>query len=272
MITVVHGSPQTIWCRIKPAATIYVGSLVGVDSSAYATDEGLIVRPVAAGVANTTNEDRPFGVCVGTNLRTPNFDSTYLAEKITDPGVTGVRSDSAEYVLTEGTGSKNNIAEVEVAIITPSTVLRAPIRNNAIGTAITLLTSTAGNANGLTVTTNANDIAGIAGRGSIYCRTGLNAGQYRWTDDTSSTVHAWDREMLASTANTGETYVKVGYNTYGEAWAVIGDGTVASFLDAGTAHSTAYDIIWILRLDLSEAGNEYAEFMFDGTAFNAVTG
>ena len=63
---IIHGNPFTIWVPLKPATTIYVGSLVCVDSSAL--DEGVIVRGQADGAADTTNKDVPLGIVVGTKL------------------------------------------------------------------------------------------------------------------------------------------------------------------------------------------------------------
>ena len=269
MISIVGEAPQTIWATIKPSATIYVGSLVSIDQSAL--DEGFIVRPVAAGASNTTNKDMPYGICIGTNRRNPVFSSTYNAEYITDPGVTGVRADTTEYVGVEGPyGKGSGLAMVKIALITKDTVLRAPIRDGAIGSRISLLTSSAGNANGLTVTTGACDFTPVANLCTIYARTGVNAGQYRITDDTSTTVAAWDREMLVTTVATGETYVRVPLRPQGVSYVTIGDGTVASFVSAASTPATDYDIIHVVRLDLREAGNEYVEFTFDADAFSTA--
>lgn len=266
MIQIVDGGLQKVWMPIKPAATIYVGSIVCVDQSAL--DEGVVVREQADGVSNTTNKDRPLGVVVGTNNKNPLWSSTYLAEYITDPGATGVRANAAEQVGVEGPWAKGDkCAMVEVHLISPFTLLRAPIRNNAIGTAISLLTSTAGNANGLTVTTGACDFTPVADLCSIYCRSGQNAGLYRVTDDTSTTVAAWDVEMLKTTATVGETYVRVPLRTNGVSYVRLGDDTVCSYINASETPATHYDIIHVVRLDLSVAGHEYAEFFFDADAF-----
>jgi len=268
MIELVEGCVDVKWFPLNPSATIYMGSLVSFDYSAMATSEGILVRGTATGANNTTNKDRPLGVAIGHNLRYPVYSSTYLAEYITDEGVTGLRTSTVDYVGVEGPHPKGGKqAMVQVAIIGPGTVLKAPIRNAAIGTNISVLTSTAGNANGLTVTTGAADYTPTtAGRSTIYCRTGLNAGQYRVCDDTSATVHAWDRQMLSSTATTGETYVKVPLR-YGASHALFGDGTVCSFINGANDPETNYDIIHVLELNLETAGREFAKFVFDGDAF-----
>jgi len=271
MIEIVEGCVDVKWFPINPAGVIYMGSIVAYDYSAMATSEGIFVRGTAVGANNTTNKDRPFGVAIGHNLRYPVFSSTYLAESITDEGATGLRTSTTDYVGVEGTHPKGaKQAMVQVGIIGPGTVLKAPLRNAAIGTAISELTSTAGNANGLTVTTGAADFTPTtAGRSTIYCRAGLNAGQYRVCDDTSATVHAWDRQMLSSTATTGETYVKVPLR-YGPSHALFGDGTVCSFIDCSNDPETNYDIIHVLEINLETAGREYVKFMFDGDAFSTT--
>ncbi len=266
MITHIEGNPHPVWLPIKPGATVYMGGLVCYDQSAL--DEGIINRPIAQGASNTTNKDRPLGIAIGHNLgpRINAFNSTYLTDAITDEGATGIRSSTTEYISVEGEWPKGGKrAMVKVALIQPGDLLRADIRNNAIGTAITLLTSTAGNANGLTVTTNATDVAGVANLGTIYCRTGLNAGQYRTTDDTSLTVAAWDVEMLNTTATAGETYVRVPIRV-GTSYATFG-ATAASYIDASITAATDYDVIHVVRLNLERAGHEFADFYFDSDAF-----
>jgi len=270
MITILEGCVQTVWMPIKPSATVYVGSLVSVDMSAL--DEGVVVRPTAVGVANITNKDRPLGVCIGTNRREPVFSSTYLAEYITDEGVTGLRTSTTDYVGVEGAwGKGDKRAMVQVALIGPQTVLRAPLRNNSIATAITEETSSTGNANGLTMTTAAAiDFTPVANLCTCYCRVGLNAGTYRIMDTTSTTVHAWDVQMLNTTATAGETYVFAPVRHHGISYVTIGDGTVASYINTSVSPATNYDIIHVINCNMETAGNEYVDFMFDTTAFSSV--
>jgi len=269
MIEIVEGCVDVKWAAINPGATVYVGSLLSMDQSALASIEGVIVRPVGAGVSNTTNKDAPLGVCIGTNRREPVFSSTYLADYITDEGTTGVRSSTTDYVGVEGPyGKGSKMAMAQVAMIGPGTILKAPLRGAAIGTLLTVGTSSAGNANGLTVTTGAlQDSAPVAGLSTIYCRSGLNAGQYRITSDTSATVHTWVREMLKTTATTGETYVKVPLRPFGTSYVTFGDGTACSFIDCTKTSATHYDVIHVLELNLEEAGKEFVKFRFDGDAF-----
>lgn len=269
MIEIVSGCIDVKWFPIKPGATIYRGSLVCVDQSAL--DEGVVIREQADGASNTTNKDVPLGVAIGFNLRTPTFSSTYLADYITDAGATGIRSSTTEFTGVEGPWAKGEKrAMVQVAIIGPGTVLKAPIRNNAIGTSLSTLTSTAGNANGLTVTTGACDFTPVANLCSIYARTGPNAGIYRITDDTSTTVATWDVEMPATTAGVGDTYVRVPLRHHGVSYVRIGDDTVASYINASETPATNYDIIHVLELNLEESGKEFAKFYFDSDNFSSA--
>jgi len=266
MISVVHGSPQTVWVPVAVGATVYVGSIVCLDLSALATSEGFVVREQADGAADTTNKDRPFGVVIGTNRKNPVYSSTYNAEYITDEGATGPATSTVDYVGVEGQWAKGEKrAMVQVALITPSTVLRAPIFNNAVGTAPSLLTSTSSGSK-VTMTTNACDFTPVAGLGTIYFRTGGNANIYRTTDDTSTTVCAYDINTPANSA-VGDTAVRVPLRPMGTSYVRIGDDTVASYINCSETPATDYDIIHVVRLDLSTAGSEYAEFMFDGDHF-----
>ena len=270
MITVVEGSPRTgIWVPIKPSATVYVGSIVSLDFSAIAADEGVIVRPKAVGISNTTNKDIPIGVVVGTNRRYPLYSATYLAEYITDEGVTGPDVSTVDYVLVEGPyGKGERRAMVQIDLIGPNTVLRAPIRNAAIATAPSLLTSTSSGSK-ITMTTNAADFTNVAGLGTIYFRSGGNAGVYRNCDDTSATIHTYDVNTPANSA-VGDTAVKVPLRMFGVSYVTIGDGTVASFIDCAVGPVTNYDVIHVLQLNLEIAGQEYVDFVFDSDAFCQV--
>ena len=269
MISVVHGSPQTVWVPLNPGAVAYVGSIVCLDLSAIGTSEGFVIREQADGANNTTNKDRPYGVIIGHNLYNPVFDATYKADIITDEGVTGPAVSTKEYVGVEGPWPKGEKrAMVKVAIITPSTVLRAPIYNNAVGTAPSLLTSTSTGSK-VQMTTNACDVAGVVGLGTIYFRTGANAGIYRVTDDTSTTVCDYDVNTPSNCA-VGDTAVRVPIRPVGMSYVRIGDDTVSSYINCSETAATNYDTIHVLRLDLSEAGKEYCEFMFDGDHFASI--
>lgn len=265
----VLGNPHKIWVPLKPSATVYVGSIVSVDLSAL--DEGVAIMEQADGVSNTTNKDVPFGVVVGHNLKTPVFDTTYKADKITDGGPTAPHGSTTEYVGTGASpyGFADRLPMVEIALIFPNTLLRAPIYNDAVGTAPTLLTATNTSADGLGITTNACEHTPVANLSTMYCRTGANAGQYRITDDTSTTVATWDVAMVNDIA-IGDTFVRVPLRPFGLSYVRLGDDTVCSYINSSETPATDYSVIHVVRLDLSQAGKEYAEFYFDADNFSTA--
>ncbi len=268
MIEPAQGYPhQLTWVPIKLGATIYVGSIVCDDFSALATDEGVIVRGQADGIGDVTNKDTPLGVVIGTNLRTPVYDKTYLTNRITDEGAAGAATSTVDYQGVEGgylKGEKR--AMVQIALIDSTTVLEAPIRNAAIGTNPSLLTSTTSGSK-ITMTTNACDFTSVEGLGTIFFRSGANAGQYRITDNTSTTVAEYDRQTSGDSA-VGDTAVRVPVRPYGLSYVRFGDNTVCSFLDCSETPASNYDIINVKKLDLRVAGEEKVIFTFAPQTFN----
>ena len=271
-MSIVHGSPQTLWVPVVPATTIYVGGLVCIDTSA--PEEGVIMLPDADGVANDTNLDVPFGVCIGTNRKNPLYSATYLTEYITSPAAADAHDGaSIEYVGVEGPWAKGDpIPMVKVAFITPNTVIRARIRNAAIGTAPTVATvtsQTTGGATGVGCTVDGIDHTAIASNlDTIYFRSGGNAGCYRTLDSAHATALTWD-VALRNDVEEGDTCVVVPVRTHGYS-TVMFDATTMAFIDCAddaVLNGTARWIIQVLRLDLSVAGDEYCEFCFDMVHF-----
>jgi len=269
-ISIVHGSPQSIWVPMTPATTLYVGGIIAIDTDD--PGEGPIVLPDAAGVANVTNHDVPYGVVTGTNRKNPLYSATYLTEYITAPAAADAHGGaSIEYVGVEGPWAKGDpIPMVKVALINANSVLRAPIRNAAIGTAPTVVTATAGDTDGVGVTTGAIDFTATADNMStIYCRSGANAGAYRLLDSAHATVHTWDVAMRNDTV-IGDTFVAAPMRTHGLS-TVMFDATTAMFIDCADDPVLAGTARWdinVIRLDLGTPGGEYCEFMFAPSHFS----
>jgi len=266
-IEVVQGSPQTIWCPMEDAVTLYVGGMVMHDTTGPL--HGVEPLDAAAGAFNLTNSDAPFGVVIGTNRKNPVYNTTYNAEYITSPAAADAHDGaSIDYVGVEGVWAKGDpIPMVKVAIITPCTVLRAPLYATAYGTAPALLTATAITAAGLGCTTNAIDFTNEAQMSTIYCRKGANAGSYRITDTTSTTVHTWTIAMRNEVA-IGDTFVAVPLRFQG--FSTVQFDVAATYLECDTTPAVAGTNLWginVLRLDLSEPGKEYCEFMFGSGHF-----
>lgn len=270
-ITVVSGSPRTIWTPIEDAATIYTGGLVTVNTSA--PTEGITMLPDSAGVANVTNHDIPLGVCIGNNRRNQLFNSTYKCTYITDPGATDAHDGASVEYFTQGNldPKGDEIAMAKVALITPSTVLRASLYNAAVGTAPTVVTVTTGNTDGLGCTTGAIDFTAEGNPTSTFqFRTGANAGARRILDSNSTTVHTWDKAVVTDVA-IGDTAVAVPVRPFGPS-TVMFDATTATYIDVADAPVLAGTDRWsinVITLKLDEAGNEYVEFTFDIGHFGA---
>jgi hypothetical protein len=268
-IYVAHGNPQTIWVPITDATTIYVGGLATVDTSG--PGEGIIMLPDASGVANVSNEDMPMYVVIGTNRKTPLYDSTYKCEYITSPASADPHDGaSIEYFGVEGSYSLGDpIAMAKVACIDHTTVLSAPIFNAAVGTPPTEVAVTVRSADGLGCTTDAIDFTGIAAPfQTFYFRSGGNAGTLRMSETAHATVHTWGTATVAD-IEVGDKVVAVPCRTHGPS-TVMFDGTSASFVDAAdapVANGTDRWAINVRRLNLKTANEERVEFNFDAGHF-----
>jgi hypothetical protein len=268
---VVHPkSNQRIWLPVEPAETIYTGALVGVDIATPL--EGVRPVPVAAGANNTTNKDIPIGICVGNNNTAANqvYSSTYKTDYITQVAAGAVYNSTVQYQGVEGPLSKGDPqAMVLVDLIDPSTIIRAPIFNAAVGTAPTVVTvSTYDGGDGIGCTTSACDVALVANFGTLYFRTGACAGIYRsLTTNASTTVHTWLKALPKSVAVGDKAVAINGLRPYGPSLAYI--DAEGLYIDCSAALSSDYYIIHVVRLDLSVAGKEYVEFRFDADNFCA---
>jgi hypothetical protein len=219
------------------------------------------VAPLAvpAGVADTTNFQIPFGVVLGFNERTPTWSSTLLTET-----ATGVLTQAAQVardpILSSGMyKSSDPQLLMKIAVIDPWTVLEGPIFNAAIGTAPTVVSSTAADTTGWTTagTTGACDFTPVANICTAYCRTGANAGLYRVTNDVSTTAPDVTVAFPYDVA-IGDTFVRVPLKQGASDIYIGGPGL---YIDCSlTATDNFQVIVW--KLDLREAGKEVAQFSF----------
>ena len=268
MISIKSGCLGQMWVPVEIDATVYVGSIVGLDYSDVAGQFGVTIWDEADGTNNTSNlGDIPMGIVIGTNNSTPVYNSTYKAEYITAGSVSTATGSTNSYVGVEGPYGKScDFAMVKIDLIGPGTVLRSPIYNNAVGTAPALLTATATDTNGDQFTTNSCDFTPVDGENTIYCRSGGNAGDYRITTNTSKTVHDCDYDMRGAVA-IGDTFVTVPIRPFGQSKVRFGNDTVCSFINCSDTPASNYCVIHVLKLNLEVAGNEYCEFWFDGDNF-----
>lgn len=269
---VVSANPQMIWVEVEPAEVIRVGSVVGVDTATPL--EGVQPIPVAAGASNTTNKDIPFGVVVGTNNTAENeeFDSTNKCAIITQVAAGAVYGATKQYTGVGGPYSRNDPqAFVKIALIDPTTILRARIFNAAVGTAPTAVAvSTTSGGDGIGCSTAAVDVAPIANFATMYIRSGANAGVYRTLTSTSTTAHTWLKAVKSEIA-IGDTLVAInGLRPYGLSKCQF--DAEALYIDCSAALTSDNFHIDVVRLDLSVAGNEYVDFRFNADNFCSTRG
>lgn len=268
--SVVSGEVRTIWvpvgCPAGTGDTLYVGQLVdcGFNASASGAEPHVVT-----GLGDITNDCNIFGVVVGTNNRTPTFNTTYKAEYITGVNTAALQI-VRDYTGAGGMwGPGDPAAMVQVAVISPETILKGRIFHGSYGNPLDVVTNTTTDSTGLTLATAAMDYATVAYNNIWYCRSGKNMGLYRIGYAASTTSNTFYlRWPYGLTAN--ETFV----------WAPLSIGTCKAFFDAvGTYIESNMDtasygshFVWIdvLEVNLREAGNEYALFKFNPHALGGT--
>ena len=251
------------------ASTCYVGQLVvcGPTGSTHG------IKPwIMAGIADTTADQVPFGVVIGTNNRTPLYSATYKSEYIT-----AVRTQAAQlardWTGQEGMYKKGDPqAMVQVAVIGPQSVLKGRIWNAAIGTAIGVDTATAASTDGTALTASASDFTPVAYKATYYCRSGENAGLYRGNSyDTSTTTHTFYGPDWPYDIAIGDTFVScnlvIGTTTMGLDTSAPGGMFINN---AAAVETTNYIYVDVLEINLEKPGEEYALFRLNPLQFLAV--
>lgn len=267
---IASANPHLVWYPIDTAdtatETLYVGQIVKAGS------DGVLNLGSASGAADATGKAVPWGIVVSTNNKVQTYNTTYKTEYITSAATQAAQL-ARSYQGVEGKWSKNDPqAMVQVALIDPSTVIKGRIFNGAVGTAPTLLTvSSTTDSDGLVTgntTTNATSFTPVQDLGTIYCRSGLNAGLYRITQDTSTTVPTVDTAYPYDVA-VGDTFVRVPLRPVGQSYGQF--DSEALYINAGASPATDYFILDVIVLDLATAGNEYCLFRFNSIHFDPIT-
>jgi len=269
MAEIVANPGPLMWVPVDSsgATTVYVGSIV-TDGA-----DGVKALGTAAGDFDTTGKDGtastagiPLGVVVGTNNAATLYSSTYKRNY-----VTSIITTNANYALerqgVEGPwGKGDKQAYVQIALITPLTVVRMPIYNAALGTAPTVATVASlatGGATGVGCTTSAIEAAPVANQNGIYFRTGKNAGIYRLVQTTSTTVHTFTSPFPYAIA-VGDTCVRTP-KFFGTSFLQF-DAT-SSWVNNGVAWGTDYFHTLVHKLDMSVAGQCFVDISFGAFAF-----
>ncbi len=260
---------QCMWLPVNTTTVITDGEIVGCGSDDANAGDGVVNITAAAGASDTTGKTVPIGVVVGNNDVVKSLNSSGAIDNNNGAtSVTGVESQALQVARNhfgqEGMFSKGDTqALVQVAEVTPETWIEIPIYNAAWGTAPTVLTSTTTSADGLGFTTGAMDFTGVADYQTFYCRTGANAGLYRISETTSTTVHtfqiAWPYDVAI-----GDTFVAVPMRIGGGR---LQTDALASYCDCSATPGTDYYTVITKALDLRYAGQEKAVFKFSVEQF-----
>lgn len=271
MFTVLEGEGRTFWASADSASTFYVGQLVTYIAASAAQFNGT-VKPLAvpAGAFDTTNLQVIAGVVTAINDRIPQYDATYGQYRA------GVATQAAQLAI-ESTGQEGMYVKgdtqklIQITEILPQTVIRGPIFNATYGVAPTLLTETAAMTDGaVTATaTNACDFTNVLNCGTIYCRTGKNAGIYRISKDTSTTAPSVTTAFPYNGA-IGDTFVRVPFKQGHSTIYVAGPGLFVDCSKNPVLAGTALFSAIVYSMDLSIAGMETVDFRFGTDHFSAA--
>ena len=270
MFRIAEGPSRTFWVAGNGTGTYYIGQLQSYIAASKAATPGTIVPlAVPAGAADATNFQIPAGIAVGFNSRVQTSNS---GGQYSTAVVSSANQLARDWMFQEGMYVKGDPQLlIQLAEILPETIIEGDIRNAAIGTAPTLLTVSAStDADGMisgNVTTNATQFTPIANKGTIYCRSGRNAGLYRVTVDTSTTVPqvttAFPYNVVA-----GDTFVRVPFKQ-GFSAVYIGYTVPGMAVDSAIEAAAATNFhVMIYKMDLSVALKETVQFRFCADHFS----
>jgi hypothetical protein len=225
-------------------ATAYQGQFAKLDSGA---DVGGEILPCAvAATANPDTGQHILGIISGI-ITSP----TYTAS--------GYNGDKGTFSATQATIKAYDPpgpCEAEVILVTPSTLIKAPIWRDSPGTALYALACTTEATTGLTVVTSGFDTS-VDGYTTLYCRSGANAGQYRRTEGAGTTTMTTTMPFTETIA-VGDVFVAANIV---KGWSKM--DWVATYCNSidGTLPYTSYSFYaYVHELNLKEAGKEYCVF------------
>lgn len=267
---VISGQVATLWAPVDygsgGAATVYEGALVV--SGAVATCQGVKVW-TPAGNGDTTADQVPYGIVLGTNDATKTYETTYTAGGQYIASVQSQANQLArDFRGAEGMYAKGDpLGLVKIALIDSGTILKGRLFNAAYGTAPTVVTVSTGSSTGLGYTSSAHEFTPVAYNATYFCRKGANRGLYRIGYDTSTTVKTFYQAFPQDIA-VGDTFVGANVAAHGTCKACIGTG--GTYLNNGATVSSDYIWIDVLELNLEVAGQEHVIFRINPLQFLAV--
>ena len=267
---IVYSPQRPVWVPVDTTDTLAHGMLVYYGKATPANTGGVKVMPAAAGICDNTNHLVPFGVVIGDNNATPKYStlSTALCSVQTITGVnTAADQIARDWRLTEGMYSKGDPqAMVQVARITPETVLKGYFKGSATVSTTALSTLTLASSAATTgFVTNSAQFTPVAENHTLYCVSGNNAGLYRVGTSTDPATWAFTREWPYTPA-VGDTFkavnVRQGYCRMNV------DTTYGLWIDNTAALTTHYYAICVHKISLATDGAEFAEFSFSNEMFS----
>ena len=268
MFRIAEGPSRTFWVAANGAATYYVGQLLSFNTTTVGAINGAVIPIVVPnGAADTSNKQVIAGIVIGFNNRNQISNATGQYEIGV---VTQATQLARDWMGQEGMYAKGDPQMlVQIAEILPDTVIEGDIRNAAVGTATTLLTATAGSTDGgvTAITTNAVEHTPVTLTGTIYCRSGANAGLYRVNKNTVTTAPSVTTAFPRNIA-IGDTFVQVPFKQGFTTAYIDGPGLYLSTA-VGPGTATNFHLI-VYKLDLSVALKETAHFRFANCHFDAA--
>ena len=224
-------------------ADLYEGQLLQWDSGSTGT--GGTVGPMACAAAGPDTASIVAGICTGiVDLDQNGYSTTY-------------KGNLGDFDTTQATQVANNpegAVQAQVTLITPTTLIRAPIVKDTIGTAAERKACTTGSADGLTFVTAAIDTT-VDDFSTAYCLKGANRGLYRIVTTAGTTTQTFLIAFPHDIA-IGDEFCVVNVV---QGLAHVDLDSQFQGIDASDALSHYY-VIYVHELNLEEAGTEYCVF------------
>jgi len=231
--------------KMQVAANVYQGQLLRWDVNA-----GGSVEPVAVAAAGPDTTSIIAGICSGI-VTSPTFDATY-------------KGDLGTYDTTQATQIANDpvgACLAEVTLVTPSTLIKAPVVKDTVGTAPERKACTTGSSDGLTFVVATIDTT-VSQYSTVYCSSGANRGVYR--------------KVTTGATTTQTVLVAFPYDiAVGDTFCIANVGIGLAHLDFDTQFQgidsspalTNYYVAYVHELNLEVAGQEYVIFSFSPRHF-----
>lgn len=239
-------------CQV--AANCYQGQMLIWDFAVSAD-----VKPIIAASDDPSDVTMVAGICLGsarrTNPGTSLYNATYKGDLIT-------------YDVTQATLAVNDpvgAAIAQVQLLTPNSLIRAPIVKDTVGTAPECKACTTGSSDGLTFVIPTIDTS-VSMYSTAYCRTGANRGEYRVITTgavaTQTVVVPFTNDIAIGdtfcVANVRRGLSRIDFDTQFQG------------IDSSAA-LTNYYVVIVHEINLEVAGQEYCTFRFSPQHFSYLT-